>query len=193
MIYVVVLAAGASTRMEGKPKALAKDAGGVTFLTRIANTAREAGVAGVIAVVGHPHGDAIRKAMPAGVAAAINPKPDRGMLSSVWTGIDALPHGTQSMMVWPVDIPFVKHDTVRALMTAPGSKIVVPHHNGKGGHPVRIPKEFFGEILNLDPDKGLHALMDAKQSQVMKLDVDDPGITTDIDTPADLAKATKQK
>ncbi len=189
MIYAVVLAAGAATRMEGKPKALLRDSANQTYLSRIAVTAREGGAGGVIAVVGPPHGDAVKKALPPGVAGALNSRPERGMLSSVQVGLQAVPRGCIAVLVWPVDVPFVKATTVRALINATPGKLVVPQHEGKGGHPLRIPQQLFGAVMALDGDAGLKALLDAHPERVERLEVDDPGIVVDVDTPADQAKA----
>jgi molybdenum cofactor cytidylyltransferase len=189
MIYAVILAAGSSTRMEGKPKALLRDSHNQTYLTRIAVNAREGGAGGVLVVVGPPHGDAVKKALPPGVAAAVNPRPERGMLSSVQSGINAVPRGCTGVLVWPVDVPFVKSTTVRALINAPGAKLVLPTHQGKGGHPLRIPQQLFAEVMALDGDGGLKALIDARPNAVERLAVDDPAVLIDVDTPDDAADA----
>jgi CTP:molybdopterin cytidylyltransferase MocA len=189
MIYAVILAAGSSTRMDGKPKALLRDSQNQTYLSRIAVHAREGGVGGVLVVVGPPHGDAVKKALPPGVAAAVNPRPDRGMLSSVQSGINAVPPGCTGVLVWPVDVPFVKATTVRAVVNVPGAKLVVPTHQGKGGHPLRIPRQLFAEVMALDGEGGLKALLDARPGSVERLVVDDAGVVIDVDTPADAAEA----
>ena len=190
MIYAVVLAAGASSRMEGKPKALLRDSRNVTYLSRIASTAREGGAGGVIVVVGQPHADAIKKALPAGAAAVINTLPERGMLSSVQAGVNAVPTQCTSVLIWPVDVPFVKAATVRALIEHRAGRIAVPRHQGKGGHPVRIPRPFFADVMGLaDGDMGLKALYDARPNLVERVDVDDAAVLVDVDTPADAAAA----
>jgi molybdenum cofactor cytidylyltransferase len=192
MIYAVVLAAGASTRMEGKPKALLRDSRNVTYITRVAATAREGGAGGVIVVVAHPHADAVKKALPGGASAVINPMPDRGMLSSVQAGINALPTNCSGVLIWPVDIPFVKASTVSAVINVRAGRIVVPQHQGKGGHPVRIPRAFFPDVMGLEGDAGLKGLLDARAALVDRLEVDDPAVLVDVDTAADAASAEER-
>lgn len=189
MIYAVVLAAGASSRMgDAGPKALVRLPDGPTFVQRIADTARAGGCAGVVVVLGPPHGDRIRAALPPGIATAFNPRPERGMLSSVQAGIAALPANATQALVWPVDIPFVRPETVRAILAAaPGQgQLVIPRSGKRGGHPMRIPRSRFGELAALDPDEGLKGLIDAAPDRVTHLSVDDPGVLKDVDTPADL-------
>ena len=187
MIYAVVLAAGASTRMaERGPKALLRGPDGRSFVQRIADTARAAGASGVLVVVGPPHGDAIKRALPPGAVAVANPRPERGMLSSVQAGIQALPERARAALVWPVDIPYVEVATVRALLAAAPGKLVIPVHDKKGGHPIRIPRERFAELQALTPEGGLKALVDARPAGVERLAVQDKNVLVDIDTPDDL-------
>ncbi len=190
-IMTVVLAAGASSRM-GTPKALL-DIDGTTYVTKITQTAKAAGASGVSVVVGPPDGDKIKAKLPPGAGSVWNPDPTRGMLSSVqWAVNGALPPKTAAILVWPVDHPMVKQETVRRILDAAPGKLVIPRHNGKGGHPVRIPRALFGQLTSLDPEKGLHALIEANPAQVAYVEVDDAGVVEDIDTPAD-AKAAAAK
>jgi CTP:molybdopterin cytidylyltransferase MocA len=184
MIAAVVLAAGASSRM-GEPKALLTRSDGKRYVDAIAATARAAGCGHVVVVVGPPHGDAIRA--QTGEATAWNPDPARGMLSSVQAGIAALPSHAEAALVWPVDIPFVRVDSVRALVVHDGT-IVVPVHNARGGHPLRVARAHFAEIATLDPARGLKALLDAHRGEVVRLFVDDAGVLVDVDTPDDYAR-----
>jgi CTP:molybdopterin cytidylyltransferase MocA len=186
-IMTVVLAAGASTRM-GSPKALL-DFEGQTLITRIATTARAAGATGVSVVLGPPDGDRIKPRLPPGVAVIWNPDPSRGMLSSVQAGLMQLPHKTLAALIWPVDHPALRTDTVTQIMGASPGRIIVPRVGGEGGHPVRIPRQFFGGILALPADASLKSFIEANAASVAWVDVDDAGAIRDIDTPADLADA----
>ncbi len=189
MTWAVVLAAGASTRMAGAgPKALLRVPDGRTFVQAIADTARAAGVAGVVVVIGPPHAELIRSALPAGAMTALNPQPERGMLSSVQAGLAALSPDASAALVWPVDIPSVQAATVRALLLATPGRVVLPRHAERGGHPLRIPAARFAEVHALDPARGLKALIEASPDDVLRLEVDDPGVLVDVDTPADLAR-----
>jgi molybdenum cofactor cytidylyltransferase len=187
MIWAVVLAAGASSRM-GEPKALLRARDGRRFVDAVAATARAGGGGGVVVVVGPPHGEAIRRALPPGVGTAWNPRPERGMLSSVQAGIAALPGNASAALIWPVDIPFVAAATVRAILDVRPGTIVVPTHNKKGGHPMRVPRRLFGEIAALDPERGLKALVEAHAREVERLAVADRGVLVDVDTPDDYAR-----
>jgi len=184
MITAVVLAAGASTRM-GEPKALLCTPDGRRYVEAIADTARTGGCDEVLVVLGPPHGEAIRAALSAApLRVAWNPNPERGMLSSVQAGLGGV---AGDALIWPVDIPFVAVATVRTLVMH-GGTIVVPLQNGRGGHPLRLARAHFAEVMTLDPARGLKALLEAHAAEVTRLPVDDPKVLVDVDTPDDYAR-----
>ncbi len=188
MIWALVLAAGASTRM-GEPKALLRGRDGGSFVQNIADAARAGGCGGVLVVVGPPHGDAIRRALPPGASAAVNARPERGMLSSVQVGVAALPATATAALVWPVDVPLVEAATVRAILAAAPGKIIVPVHNKRGGHPLRIPRRLFGAVAALDPEVGLRALLTQHAAEVERLGVADRHVLVDVDTREDYIRS----
>jgi CTP:molybdopterin cytidylyltransferase MocA len=190
-VAAVVLAAGASTRM-GEPKALLRVSDGRSYVEAIAATARAGGCDEIVVVLGPPHGDTIRaqqasaQQSPAATI-AWNPDPSRGMLSSVQAGIAALSAGVTAAMIWPVDIPFVAVATVRTLVMHSGT-IVVPVHNSRGGHPLRLGRALLPEVMTLDPARGLKALLEAHAVEVTRLAVGDAAVLVDVDTPEDYAR-----
>lgn len=179
----LILAAGASTRM-GRPKALLA-IGGKTFVEAILGTARAGGVEALCVVLGPPHGDEIRARLPAGCQVAWNAAPERGMLSSIQAGIAALHNDICAALVWPVDQPLVAVETIRRLVDAPADAIAAPQHGARGGHPVRIPRSYFAELLSLPVEAGLRGLLRAHAEAVLRLEVGDLGAITDVDTPED--------
>jgi len=186
MIGCVVLAAGASSRM-GSPKALLDAGDGRSFVVTICETAQAGGAGALVIVLGPPHADTIRAALPVGPTVALNPHPERGMLSSVQAGVRALPP-VESTLIWPVDVPAVRPSTVRALLSVEPGRIVIPTHGGRGGHPLRIPSARFTELDALDPALSLRALVQVRPDDVVRLPVDDLSILVDVDTPDDLRR-----
>lgn len=188
MIAALILAAGASQRMGGQPKALLSVAG-TTLLERVTATARQAGTSGLVVVVGPPHEALIRQRfVDAELEWAHNPQPERGMLSSVQAGLPKLPAAARGALIWPVDVPFVDVSTVRTLLDAPlDAQMVVPVWQGRGGHPLWLPRRLFAEAMALSPEVGLRALR--QDHPPLRIDVKDAEILRDLDTPEDLAAA----
>ncbi|MFO0573970.1 MAG: nucleotidyltransferase family protein [Polyangia bacterium] len=187
----LVLAAGASTRMgTGAAKALI-ELGGVRMLDRVLSSLEAVGVEPLV-VIGPPHGAAIRAALPASVRTAWNPRPERGMLSSVQTGLGELVAApVMGALIWPVDVPLVQAVTVRRLLQAAqaegAGRPVLPTHAGRGGHPLWLPACRFADVLALPEGATLRELR-ARHPE-LRLEVTDAAVLRDLDTPADLAAA----
>lgn len=185
VIPAIVLAAGASSRM-GQPKALLPTAGR-SFVRRILETLREGGVTDAVVVV-RPEADAVaREVVAAGGRAIVNPDPDRGQLSSLISGLDAV-DGPRivAALVTLVDVPLVSASSVAALLArAPVSRapIVRATFGARHGHPVIFRREVFDAIRRADPSAGAKAVLRAYP--IEDVDLDDPGVAQDVDTPDD--------
>lgn len=98
----------------------------------------------------------------------------------------------EAAMVILGDMPFVKPRTLAALERTyrrhqSDRPIIMPAHKGKAGHPVLFDHAYFDEIAALSGDVGARSVVSAHKTSVMTVEVDDPGIFRDIDTPSDLA------
>jgi CTP:molybdopterin cytidylyltransferase MocA len=187
-IGAVILAAGAGTRLGGVAKALLSRRDGTTFLASIFASARAAGLADAVVVLGPPHAEAIAvHAHELGGRIAVNPSPARGMASSVEVGFAAISESTcDAAWLWPVDHPDVLPTTLRTLIAALGSHTAVrPVVGGRGGHPPLIARTIWPQLAACgDVDGGARAVL--AETDMLDLEVDDPGCIRDVDTPADL-------
>ena len=192
MIPGVVLAGGASSRMQGRPKALLPAGRGrETFLERIVSTLRAGGVDDVVIVTGHHH-DAIAghaaRLRPM-VRVARNPRPERGQLSSLLVALRVVDHpGVRAMLVTLVDLPLISAATVRAVLDAhrrTGAPLVRPGRDGRHGHPVVFDRGLFRELRLADPARGAKPVVRAHEAEECVVAVDDDGAFTDVDTPED--------
>ncbi|HZN55608.1 MAG TPA: nucleotidyltransferase family protein [Candidatus Polarisedimenticolaceae bacterium] len=185
MIGAIVLAAGASSRL-GRPKAsLPVPHTGRTFAETVLATLRAAEV-GVVRVVVAPG------AAGPNPEEVVNPDPGRGMLSSVQTGLRALPPEVEAVLVWPVDHPFVTVGTVRSLVDrfrSGAPPVVVPSYRGRRGHPALFAARVIPELMTADPAEGARSVVLAHADRV-ELPVEDPGVIGDIDTPDDYRRWT---
>jgi molybdenum cofactor cytidylyltransferase len=184
----VVTAAGSAERFGGKK--LLTPIAGEPLLDHTIRSLLEGGVTEVIVVVG---ADA-RRELERDVNAMTdprerpveNPDPSRGMFSSIQAGV-ATANG-DALVVLPGDMPYVKPETVRAVIAKfrERSAIVSPRYRGKRGHPVVMPLALRDEIAATTPTANLHDVIHHHQDDRVDVDVDDAGVVRDVDTKADL-------
>ncbi len=189
-IVGILLAAGESRRM-GYPKPLLK-IGDETFVAHL--TAAMLNVVARLTIVVGAHADRVRKAIPSDprIKVVDNPHWVRGQLSSIKAGIRALPPDASAALIHLTDHPTVKADTFAAVADAyrqSGKPIVIARYDGRRGHPVLFDRSVFAELLDAPEDQGARAVVNADASRVVYIEVDDPGILLDLDTPEDLARA----
>jgi molybdenum cofactor cytidylyltransferase len=176
----IILAAGESRRM-GRPKALL-DWHGVTVLEHMAGLLAEVAEP-VIVVVGYHAGEIRARGVRATLVA--NPNPERGMLSSLQSGLDAVPPEAGAALFTPVDYPAVRPATIRALAAAAGrAPLAIPVFEGRRGHPVLIARPLMEELLALPPEARASDVIRRHLDRAILVDVDDRGAVEDIDDPA---------
>ena len=196
MFATVILAAGASSRM-GRPKMLLPW-GATTVLGHLIAQWQQVGAA-QIAVVCSAGDQGIndeldRISFTRGLR-ILNPEPARGMFSSIqcaarWPGWNpALTH-------WAVtlgDQPHLALDTLRAVAAFSASqpdKICQPSRNSRPRHPVFFPRPAFEALAN-STQATLKEFLVAHISEVRLMEVNDPGLDFDLDTPADYDRARR--
>jgi CTP:molybdopterin cytidylyltransferase MocA len=185
VIASIILSAGASQRM-GSPKALL-DYRGEMFLDRlirILGTMSDP----VIAVLGY-HAADIRAQAGQGARIVVNPAPERGQLSSLQTGLAALPPQAEGFAFIPIDCPAVREDTARSLAAAFAARdtatlFVIPRFGDKRGHPVFATRQIAEELLALPLTAKASDVVHGHVDRTQYVDVDDPGILVDVDDPA---------
>jgi len=186
----IILAAGESRRM-GYPKPLLK-IGGQTFIERIADSML-AVVPRLVIVLG-AHSDRVRAAIPRDGRIMIveNPNYSRGQLSSLKVGLGAIqPDGTGAL-VHLGDHPMVRVATFQAIVDSYvklDKPIVIARHEGHRGHPVIFDRAIFAELQTAPEEEGARHVVNAEASRIAYIDLQDPGINLDLDTPSDLARA----
>jgi molybdenum cofactor cytidylyltransferase len=207
VITAVILAGGASTRM-GTPKALLSDPEGRPFVARLVRTFVAAQIPEIIVVTGEMHDqiitaldrDRVESGLPQSMQGLLtsclrvvrNEAPERGQLSSLWTGLDAaLNPELEALLVTLVDVPMVKESTVRAVVDTwrqSRPPIVRPAIGDRHGHPVLFDRATFEELRRASLDEGAKAVVRAHAYELVNVPVDDEGCLVDVDTPDDYRK-----
>jgi molybdenum cofactor cytidylyltransferase len=186
----IILAAGESRRM-GFPKPLLQ-IGEQTFIGHIAETML-AVVPRIVIVLG-AHRGRVHAAIPrdARIAIVENPNYSRGQLSSLKVGLSVLHPNAAGALVHLADHPLVQLETFQAVVDSynrTGTPIVIARHDGRRGHPVIFDRATFAELESAPEEEGARHVVNADASRVIYVDLPDPGINLDLDTPSDLARA----
>jgi CTP:molybdopterin cytidylyltransferase MocA len=167
----------------GRPKPLLQ-VNGQTFVRRIIETLRAGGIDG-IAVVLRPHSEAGAEVVAGGGRVVVNPRADDGQLSSLIAGLDAVDApGVDAVLVTLVDVPLIQPSTVRALVERAGrssASVLRAVYRGAHGHPVIFTRGIFGALRAADPALGAKAVL--RHVHVEDVEVDDPFVVRDFDTP----------
>ena len=180
----------------GRPKLLLPIRGR-PLVAGVVEALQGGGVEEIVLVTG-PDDEELRVwARGASLTVAVNPDPERGMLSSIREGIAALGGSAElarrgtTLLVSPADLPNLRSGTVSALlqrMATTGAPIAVPVYRGKRGHPLAIAPALIPEIDTLNPDVGLKQLRDRHQAELLEVEVEDAGVVQDVDTPEDFRR-----
>lgn len=197
MIAAIVLAAGESRRM-GFPKALlpyfAEEAEGpeTTFLEHLLEVLNRSRADPIVVVLGHEAERIQSSLSPAswGRARPVeNPRYREGMLTSILAGIEAIDdRNVEGALILPVDHPDVRSGTVDLLIGRfrdTPRPIILPVHQGRRGHPVLFSRGVFDEIRRAPESVGARQVVWDHQGDLLEVEVQDPGIGRDVDTPGD--------
>lgn len=189
MIWAVILAAGESRRMR-RPKLLLPFRG-KSIIERVVENAAQSKADGILAVLGSNRKEIEEKIRNFPVKTAFNPDFQKGMLSSIQCGFQALPENAQAALVILGDQPAISSTVVDRIIAAykkSGKGIVLPVYKGDRGHPVLIDMKYRKEVANLSPDMGLRELVYNRPEDILEVKVGSSSILHDIDDEADYRK-----
>lgn len=175
----------------GYPKPLLKVEGS-TFLATLARAMLEF-VGRLIVVVG-AHADAVRRAVPddSRITVVENRRYLRGQLSSIKAGLGAIEPDTAGALIHLADHPLVRATTFAAVVEEhrrSQKPVVIARYRGRRGHPVLFARSLFAELQAAPEDQGARVVVGADPERVVYVEVDDPGVVMDLDTPEDLERA----
>ena len=179
-----IVAAGGLSRRMGSCKQLL-DLGGKTVLARCLETLLAGGIREIVVVVGTTGEPVAAEAVRFPVQVVVNSDPAGDMASSLRVGRAALSTGAGGIVITPCDYPLVQPATVVNLLETHAidpDRIIIPTHNGRRGHPLLIPRPVLGELRE---GMILRDLVRCDPLRLRCIEVDDPGILIDMDTPGD--------
>ncbi|MFM7227598.1 MAG: NTP transferase domain-containing protein [Betaproteobacteria bacterium] len=193
-VGAVLLAAGAASRMGGRPKCLLQ-LDGVPLVLRQLDALSAAGVQDIVVMLGH-YAEQIESVLPTqGLVRVRNPAPDDGQASSVRLGLQALPASVDAVIVALADQPLITSQDVTALLNAfyqRGEKsMLVPRvklSDGTSvpGNPVILSAALRQLWLAGEDDRMCRSWRQQHPDQIAWMNTENRHYATDLDTPEDL-------
>lgn len=188
---IVILAAGASTRM-GKSKQLLSW-NDDTLLTHAVKTALQTQTSEVVVVLGANHQQ--HSALLAGmkVNIVVNHNWEMGMGSSLKAGLKYLNSSSKPdcLLVMVCDQPFVTSQHLDQLIqkVETSNGIVASGYAETAGVPAAFTSRFFEKILALDDSEGARKIIQSNKDLVTRINF--PPGASDIDTPDQYEQSMK--
>lgn len=188
-IEAIVLAAGLSSRANDFKMTM--QLGESTVLE--ATVSKFEGICEKVIVVGGFRSERIREAAAhinlkysMDIQFVMNEHYEMGMFSSLQTGCKEV--SAPYFFVTPGDCPLVQKKSVEMLAQASGDAII-PSCQYKGGHPIKLSNTIKTEILAASVDSNLRHILKAHEKHYVN--VEDPGVLMDLDTPDDYMEAVQ--
>ena len=179
----VVVAAGMSSRMGDFQPMLS--IGSLSVAQRVVATLKQAGAARVVVVTGYNAEELERHLASSGVVFLRNENyRTTHMFDSALIGLRYLRDKCRQVLFTPVDIPLFTAATVDALLTS-GAELACPVCGGTRGHPILMSANVIDRVLEDSGESGLDGALSRCGVPMTLVEVDDPGILHDADTPED--------
>lgn len=169
----------------GRSKALL-DAGGRSFLAATVGALVGGGCDPVVVVVGPGQAEEARRARAAGAVVLENPDPGEGPITSLRLALAVLAGESVGVALLPVDHPRVLPETVAVLVETfrtSEAPLVLPTHEGRRGHPALFRRDLFPALADPTLQGGARTVVHSHLDVAAMVEVEDPGVVTDIDTP----------
>ena len=179
----LITAAGMSSRMgDFKPML---NIGSISIAQRIVANFRQAGIEKIVMITGYNAEKLERHLAGNGIVFLRNENYETTqMFDSVKIGLNYLKDKVDSILFTPVDIPLFSLSTLEAIISCE-AELACPFCSGEPGHPIKLPSRLVDIICSNSGEQGLRGALEACGEKMAEIQVDDPGILCDADTPED--------
>lgn len=181
-ISIIILAAGASARMNGRIKQLLPWRG-KTLLEHAIALAQQSRADETLVVLG-AHAETLRPCVDkTGARSIVNADWASGQASSIRAGVNALAPDIDAAIFVNADQPFLTAAVIDALIAryrATRAPIIASMFAGRRGNPVLFARAHFDALKNLRGEQGGRALL--AKNPVVAVEFDDAQLGLDIDT-----------
>ncbi|MDE1927500.1 MAG: nucleotidyltransferase family protein [Burkholderiales bacterium] len=181
---IIVLAAGRGSRFKASGHKLEQPLGGSTVLATTLHHAIETRLPVAVVTTAALVPQVADQIALRDIIVVSDAQAARGMGHSIATGVGERADAP-GWLILPGDMPLVRPETMAAVAAAlEGHAVAFPQLRGRRGHPVGFSAELYAELVTLDGDEGARRLV--ARYPAFTVEVSDPGVLVDIDTPADL-------
>lgn len=180
----ILLAAGFASRF-GEQKLLYTLPNGIRILESAARSLKQV-LPRCIAVVRNEFDEVAKVLLDEGYELVVNPKPDRGMGSSIQCGIEHT--NADAWVIALADMPYIQTKTISKIvyLLEQGGKIVAPSFKQQRGHPVGFKSTYKNQLLELHEDFGAKNILQNNKDALKVFSTNDSGIIHDIDRRQDI-------
>lgn len=175
MISALIIATGKTKSKDFfEPK---KIIGSITAVERVTISLEQAGIDSIV-VVG-AEDDKFRSLSQNSNITYLSVPKDSEMIDSVKTGLEYLKGKCRKALIVYVDVPMFSVSTISALSEGTAD-VCIPSYEGFLGHPLMLSSSFFDEVIGYKGENGLKGAIDHSDLKKEIIEVDDPGVTADI-------------
>ena len=187
-LAATILAAGKSVRMGNKNKLLLLIKK-KPLIEIVCENVIKARLDQIILVTGY-QAKKILKVIPKQINEVVhNHNWDKGMMTSIITGISNLKNNIDGNIIILGDMPLISTNTIVKLKDefkdSGGKSIVFPIYQNQQGNPVVFPKKYFTEILKYQGDNGCKNILKKYKNNSLGIRLESEEVLVDCDTEDD--------
>ena len=181
----IILAGGLGERLKAvgsKPFLFCKNK---SFLQIVVENIKSISLNPVVIVTNDLFFNDIKKLNPS-IEVLKNLHPENGMLSSVIIGLREIESSSSGFFLCPIDYPLVQQKTYQKLLLAHCAnpdRIIKPFVENRNGHPIIFPKNLYQALHDAPLQEGARFVTRRYAYLLQIVEVDDPGILININTP----------
>ena len=159
--------------------------GSISIAQRVVANFHQAGVSNIVMVTGYNALQLERHLAGSGLVFLRNENyAATQMFDSAKIGLAYLRDKCDRILFTPVDVPLFTALTVTRLMES-GAELACPVCKGRTGHPLMIAASLVDVLLADNGEGGLQGAISRCGAEMVRIEVNDPGILHDADTPED--------
>lgn len=163
-----------------------------TVLQTVINTLHLAGIQQILVITGGAR-EQVEALIGDSARACFNLNyQEGGMLSSLQLGLSEIKAEAEAMLICLGDQPQIQERTVRDVCAAykeNASKIIVPSHQMRRGHPWLVPQNYWEEIREMQAPSTMRDFLSKHAKQIHYVNLETSSIVADLDTKEDYLKS----